>query len=183
MAKKSNTAQKPETRLHALDSIIRLSGESYESLAKGLGITKNTVMVWKRKDDIKISRLAEAASFCGYNLSIGICKGATRIEELIFPVNQTKPISFFSKMLPYYGMTLNDVLKKTKLPKGTITGWMYQEKCTLADVLFLAEKMGMTLWMDFVPASKETQEKRQNGGMVSKIEISEYYYKGIDIGE
>ena len=168
---------KTGTRLQALDSIISISGKTIESIAVELGLTKNTLMVWRRKDDMIISRMAEMAALCGYQMSIGICKGVARVEELIQPVNPSKPISFFTKMLPYYGMSIDDVAKKTGTCKGTITGWLYSEKCTLVDILSLVKKLGMRMYIDFTPLQEENKVP-EGTYVVSSVKERKYFYQG-----
>lgn len=138
-----------QRRLDPIDSIVGIAGLSYKELAVRLGVTRETVFAWRRNDDMKFSRMAEIADLCGFTLRVGMCRGKTPVDELIIPIKKEKPLRFVSNAFSYYRYSQKDVIAKTKMPAGTLHGWLYLEKCTLKDIMLLASAMGLTLHVVF----------------------------------
>lgn len=162
------------TLFGVIDGLIKISGKNYDEIGEQIGVTRQSIMVWKRKDDFKISKVIQIAEACGVEVSMGMCKDDTKIDKLLIPLDSEKPLAFLSIAFSYYRYSLEEVSRITKIPKGTLYGWLYAEKCTIREIMGIAKKLGMSLFIDY---KQRPENKPTTGSLGVYMSIKDLDYK------
>lgn len=123
-----------------------------------------------------MSNLALLTERCGYVVYAGLSKGNVIDPDILTPVTVLKPLQFVLRSLEYYGYTRETAAEKAGIPLSTFNGWMYKEQCTMGDIINFANKLGMTMFVEY--------KKRQvfnnvplSGGLYATIDGLQFYSK------
>ncbi len=164
------------TRLEPLRVIAKIADVPNQDLIAATG--KTTMALYKafRDDDIKLSSLSQMAERCGYSVYAALSKSSIPDRDLFTPVTASHPIDFIMRSLQYYGYTRESAAEKAGINLSTFNGWIYRQKCSLADIIELGRKLDMTMHMEY-RRIESVNEAPKGGGLFVTIDGLKYYCK------
>ena len=171
---KNSSTRVPGTRLESLRVLAKIADVNNRELIAASGKTPVSLYKWYRDDDIKMSNLALLAQRCGYVVYAGLSKSSVVDRELMTIVTPLKPLQFIARSLEYYGYTRESAAEKAGIPIGTFNGWMYKQQCTMADIISLGSKLGMSMFLEYRKMHSLNDAPR-GGGLHATIDGLDFY--------
>lgn len=120
-------------------------------LASKIGLSRQSVFLWIRKDNCKMSSLYELFDKCGYNLTVSLDKSGKKETQYVdWEIGVTTPpgekrLSFLADAIEKYRIFKVDIANKVDVTPSTLYMWFKNDDCFIDQIVQIAECFGLEL--------------------------------------
>ena len=144
--------------LKFLTDFMEETGLTTASVAELLGISRQAVYYWFKKDDVKISMIYNLFEAYGYKIEFDLIKeraadGEPARVEMAVERKQTtgKRLEFLASALKRYNIYREDISPKMGIGNTTIYYWLSHDDVFISYIYQLAEVAGLRLSIKITP--------------------------------
>ena len=145
-------------RLKFLTDFMEETGLTTASVAELVGISRQAVYYWFKKDDVKISMIYNLFEAYGYKIEFDLIKeraadGEPARVEMAVERKQTtgKRLEFLASALKRYNIYREDISPKMGIGNTTIYYWLSHDDVFISYIYQLAEVAGLRLSIKITP--------------------------------
>ena len=131
-----------------LDDFLRVNHISTGDAAQALGVTRQVVYYWLKKDDIRLSSVLALFEKLGHRLKIEL-EGENQMSGKAWvrydpPKNDACPrLSFLTFAFDKYNIKVKDLHEKTGISVNAIYHWLEVDDILVSYIYKVAEAMGL----------------------------------------
>lgn len=144
--------------LKFLTDFMEETGLTTASVAELVGISRQAVYYWFKKDDVKISMIYNLFEAYGYKIEFDLIKeraadGEPARVEMAVERKQTtgKRLEFLASALKRYNIYREDISPKMGIGNTTIYYWLSHDDVFISYIYQLAEVAGLRLSIKITP--------------------------------
>ena len=144
--------------LKFLTDFMEETGLTTASVAELVGISRQAVYYWLKKDDVKISMIYNLFEAYGYKIEFDLIKeraadGEPARVEMAVERKQTtgKRLEFLASALKRYNIYREDISPKMGIGNTTIYYWLSHDDVFISYIYQLAEVAGLRLSIKITP--------------------------------
>ena len=144
--------------LKFLTDFMEETGLTTASIAELVGISRQAVYYWFKKDDVKISMIYNLFEAYGYKIEFDLIKeraadGEPARVEMAVERKQTtgKRLEFLASALKRYNIYREDISPKMGIGNTTIYYWLSHDDVFISYIYQLAEVAGLRLSIKITP--------------------------------
>ena len=146
------------THLKFLTDFMEETGLTTAAIAEMVGISRQAVYYWFKKDDVKISMIYNLFEAYGYKIEFDLIKeraadGEPARVEMAVERKQTtgKRLEFLASALKRYNIYREDISPKMGIGNTTIYYWLSHDDVFISYIYQLAEVAGLRLSIKITP--------------------------------
>ena len=144
--------------LKFLTDFMEETGLTTASVAELLGISRQAVYYWFKKDDVKISVIYKLFEVYGYKIEFDLIKERTsegepaKVEMQVQRKQKTgKRLEFLASALKRYNIYREDISPKMGIGNTTIYYWLSHDDVFISYIYKLAELAGLKVTIRITP--------------------------------
>jgi transcriptional regulator with XRE-family HTH domain len=144
--------------LKFLTDFMEETGLTTASVAELLGISRQAVYYWFKKDDVKISVIYKLFEVYGYKIEFDLIKERTsegepaKVEMQVQRKQKTgKRLEFLASALKRYNIYREDISPKMGIVNTTIYYWLSHDDVFISYIYKLAELAGLKVTIRITP--------------------------------
>lgn len=126
-------------------------------LAARMGLSRQSVYYWFKKDDVKISNIYRLFDVLGYEIRFSLtdmkeeANPNVKVTSKLYSPETPKNLDFLTIALNQYRINKTDLCRDLNLGATTIYSWQVHDDCFMSYIFRIAEMRGLRLNIDINP--------------------------------